>query len=223
MQHILKIQISDIVRFSKGILFVREEKLPDDDIKVSFYAFDATENKISPITKSVYLLNKFGPAFKEIAPQLGDYVSCDAGRLPDGCTAVIYNTGEMGLFGADGALIRTGDLFYHESPARDIAVENKHFWSAVPEQRALIRYSVSANKVVMRVGGGVSDTFLKPVSVTEFDGKLYVCDRERFCIKTVSLTDYAVETYRQFEEPVHKYLRVDGCEFVLLNSGVYTL
>ncbi len=61
MQHILKIQISDIVKFSRGVLFVREEKLPDDETKVSFYAFDVKENKIAPITKSVYLLNKFGP------------------------------------------------------------------------------------------------------------------------------------------------------------------
>lgn len=223
MQHILKIQISDIVRFSKGILFVREERMENDETKVSFYAFDAQENKISPITKSVYLLNKFGPAFKEISAQLGDYVSCDAGRLPDGVTAVIYTTGEMGLFGTDGSLSWTGDLFYHERPARDVAVEGKHIWSVVPEMHALIRYSVAANKVVMRIGGIASGTFDRPVSVSGYDGMLYVCDRDRFCIKTVSLTDFSVETYRQFEEPVHKYLRSADTEFVLLNSGVYTL
>ena len=223
MQHILKIQISDIVRFSKGILFVREEHLEDDETKVSFYAFDAKDNKIAPITKSVYLLNKFGPAFKEIASQLGDYVSCDAGRLLDGGTAVIYTTGEMGLFDGEGELTWTGDLFYHEHPARDIAVENRHIWSVVPEIHALIRYSIAANKVVMRIGGISSGTFDRPVSVAEYDGKLYVCDRDKHCIKTVSLTDYAVETYRQFEEPVHKYIKSADCEFVLLNSGVYIL
>ncbi|MBR1811664.1 MAG: hypothetical protein IJ766_08490 [Clostridia bacterium] len=223
MQQILKIHISDVVKFSKGILFVREEKLDGGEIKVSFYAYDVAENQIAPITKSVYLLNKFGRSFKPIEKQLGDYVSCDAGRLPDGGAAVIYTTGEMGIFTGSGELKWTGDLLYHGCPARDIAVENKHIWSVVPDMKAVIRYSVTANKVVMRIGGGSTGTFQKPVSVSEYENVLYICDREKFCIKTIDLSDFSVRDYRQFEEPVHKYLQSAGKEFAVLNSGVYIL
>ena len=223
MQQILKIHLADMIRFSKGVLFVREEKQPDETTKVTFFAYTVEDHKIAPITKSVYLLNKFGPAFKPVEKQLGDYVSCDAGKLPDGGAAVIYPTGELGLFSPDGALRWTGDLLYHDSPARDVAVENRHLWSVVPDQRAVIRYSLATNKVVMRIGGGTTGTFGKPVAIAEFDNRLYVCDREKFCIKTVDLADFSVRDYRQFEEPVHKYIQAAGKEFAVLNSGVYIL
>lgn len=223
MRQILKIHITDIVPFSKGILFVRQENLEDERVKVSFFAYDATENQIAPITKSVYLLSKFGPSFKTVVEQLGDYVSCDADKLPGGGVAVTYTTGETGLFSNEGELLWTGDLQYHGSPARDVAVENNHLWSVVPDKKALIRYSINANKVVMRIGGGAAGTFVRPVSVVSYDDCLYVCDRETYRIKTVALNDFTVRDYRQFDEPVHKYLRAAGEEFVVLNSGVYTL
>lgn len=223
MKQILKIHITDILPFSKGILFVRQENLEDDNIKVSFFAYDVTQNMITPVTKSVYLLNKFGPSFRPIVEQLGDYVSCDADKIAGGGTAVIYTSGETGIFSSLGDLIWTGDLQYHDSPARDIAVEKNHIWSVVPEKKALIRYSINANKVVMRIGGGSAGTFVKPVSVSCYDDSLYVCDRETYRIKTVSLTDFTVRDYRQFDEPVHKYLRSANEEFVVLNSGVYML
>lgn len=223
MKQILKIHITDIVPFSKGFLFVRQETLKNDDVKVSFFGYDAIDDSIAPITKSVYLLNKFGPSFKPVAKQLGDYVSCDAGKLPGGSTAVIYTSGEMGIFSEKGELKWTGDLFYHDFPARDIAVENNHIWSVVPDMHAVIRYSVTANKVIMRIGGGAAGTFARPVAVCGYDGILYICDRETYRIKTINLADFTVDDYRQFEEPVHKYLRAAGKEFVVLNSGVYML
>lgn len=223
MKQILKIHITDMVPFSKGILFVRQETLESGDVKVSFFGYDAVAEQIAPITKSAYLLNKFGPAFQPIAAQLGDYVSCDAGKLPGGGAAVIYTTGEMGIFSEKGELKWTGDLFYHNSPARDVAVENRHIWSAVPDQRAVIRYAIDANKVVMRIGGGAAGTFAKPVAIAQYDDILYVCDRENYRIKTIDLRDFSVSDYRQFEEPVHKYLRSASKEFAVLNSGVYIL
>ena len=104
MKQILKIHITDMVPFSKGILFVRQETLKSGDVKVSFFGYDAIAEQIAPITKSAYLLNKFGPAFQPIAAQLGDYVSCDAGKLPGGGAAVIDTTGEMGIFSEKGEL-----------------------------------------------------------------------------------------------------------------------
>lgn len=223
MKQILKIHITDIIPFSKGFLFVRQETLRNGDVKVSFFGYDAFEDAIAPITKSVYLLNKFGAAFKPIAGQLGDYVSCDAGKLPNGGAAIIYSTGEMGIFSESGDLKWTGDLFYHDSPAKDIAIENNHIWSVVPDVHAVIRYSIPANKVVMRIGGGSTGTFVTPTAITEHNEILYICDKSTYAIKSVNLSNFTVDDYRHFEEPVHKYIRSADKEFVVLNSGVYML
>ncbi|HQA05634.1 MAG TPA: hypothetical protein PLD98_04970, partial [Clostridiales bacterium] len=60
MRRILSINIIDVVPFSKGLLFVRKEQLSNGSVKVSFFSYDITTGKIAPVTKSVYLLNKFG-------------------------------------------------------------------------------------------------------------------------------------------------------------------
>ncbi|MCL2512786.1 MAG: hypothetical protein FWF08_02700 [Oscillospiraceae bacterium] len=223
MTKILGISVIDVIPFSKGIIFVKKEALENETVKVSFFSYDTDTEKIAGVTKNVYLLNKFGPAFAPIAQQLGDYVSCDAGTLPDLNTVILYATGEMGIFDDQGALLWTGDLFYHDSPARDVAIENKHIWCAVPEQNSIIRYSTTASKVVMRIGGDKSPTFACPVAVNEYGGMLYVCNHGSMKIRTINLKDFSVRDYMAFDEPVHKYLRVADKEFAVLDSGVYML
>lgn len=223
MKKILSIDIIDIIPYVRGILFVRKENLEDDNIKVTFFCYDTEEDCIKAVPKSVYLLNKFGSSYESIAKQLGDYVSCDAGILPGNSSFVIFPSGEVGVFSPEGVLKWTGDLIYHEASASGIAVENSHIWCAVPGRNCVIRYSVAAGKVVMRIGSENSGTFAHPETVTQHDGKLYVCSRDSMKISTVNLRDYSVADYLCFAEPVHKYLTGGGKEFVVLDSGVYML
>lgn len=223
MLKIVSLDIVDLLSFPSGILFVLKENLDNGAVKVSFYSFDIATKSIATVTKSAYLLTKFGPAYSPIARQLGDYVSCDTAKLWNGNTFIIYSTGEMGLFDEDGALVRTGDLMYNGAPARDVAVDNNYIWSAVPAKNLIVKYSMLQNRVVMRIGGDNSTTFLSPVSVEEYDGYLYVCCKDARRIKRVNLDDYSVDEYKEFDEPVFKYLRVGKYEFVVLESGVYML
>ncbi len=87
----------------------------------------------------------------------------------------------------------------------------------------IVKYSLLQNRVVMRIGGDTSATFLNPVSVEEYDGFLFVCCKDARKIRRVRLSDYTVDEYKEFDEPVFKYLRVGSCEFVVLESGVYML
>ena len=223
MLKIVSLDIVDLLSFPSGILFVLKENLENGAVKVSFYSFDIATQSIATVTKSAYLLTKFGPAYTPIAKQLGDYVSCDTAKLWNGNTFIIYSTGEMGIFDEEGALVRTGDLMYNGVPARDVAVDNNYIWSAVPAKNLIVKYSMLQNRVVMRIGGDNSTTFLNPVSVEEYDGYLYVCCKDARRIKRVNLSDYSVDEYKEFDEPVFKYLRVGKNEFVVLESGVYML
>ena len=223
MLKIVSLDIVDLLAFPSGILFVIKENLENSAVKVSFYSFDIATQSIATVTKSAYLLTKFGPAFTPIAKQLGDYVSCDAAKLWNGHTFIIYSTGEMGIFDENGALVRTGDLKYNDAPARDVAVDNNYIWSAVPAKNLIVKYSLLQDRVVMRIGGDTANTFINPVSVEEYDGYLYVCCKDGRKIRRVRLSDFTVDEYKEFDEPVFKYLRVGANEFVVLESGVYML
>lgn len=223
MLKIVSLDIVDLLAFPSGILFVLKEPLENGQVKVSFYSFDIATRSIATVTKSAYLLTKFGAAYTPIAKQLGDYVSCDTAKLWNGHTFIIYSTGEMGIFDENGALVRTGDLTYNGAPARDVAVDNNYIWSAVPGKNMVVKYSLLQNRVVMRIGGETSSTFVNPVSVEEYDGYLYVCCKDARKIRRVRLGDFTVDEYKEFDEPVFKYLRVGKNEFVVLESGVYML
>ena len=223
MLKIVSLDIVDLLSFPSGILFVLKENLENGAVKVSFYSFDIAKKSIASVTKNAYLLTKFGAAYTPIAKQLGDYVSCDTAKLWNGNTFIIYSTGEMGIFDDTGALVRTGDLMYNGAPARDVAVDNNFIWSAVPSKNLIVKYSLLQNRVVMRIGGDNSTTFVNPVAVEEYDGYLYVCCKDMRKIKRVRLSDFTVDEYKEFDEPIFKYLRVGSYEFAVLESGVYML
>lgn len=223
MIKVVSLDILDLIGFSSGVLFVLRENQNSDTVKVSFYSFDLETKSIASVTKNAYLLTKFGSSFAPIAKQLGDYVSCDAAKLWNGQTFIIYSTGEIGVFDEQGNLIKTDDLFYKDSPARDVAVDKNYIWSAVPDKNLIIKYSLLQNRVIMRIGGDGSDTFNTPVSVAEYDGYLYVCNKDSRRIVRIDLNSYTVESYKEFDEAVYKYVRVENSEFVILESGVYLL
>ncbi len=223
MVKIVSLDIVDLISFPSGILFVLKENIENGSVKVSFYSFDTASQSIATVTKNAYLLSKFGASYELIAKQLGDYVSCDAAKLWNGQTFIIYSSGEIGIFDEQGALLRTGDLTYRDAPARDVAADNNYIWSVVPSKNLIVKYSLLQNRVVMRIGGDNSTTFSNPVAITEYDRCLYVCNQDTCKIKRVRLNDFSVEDYKEFDEPVYKYLRVGKNEFVVLSSGVYML
>lgn len=223
MKKILSVDIVDIIPFQDGVLFVRDERIDDENVKVSFYSYSVSTDKIAPVAKSVYLMNKFGNAYASISDKLGDYVTCETGRLDDGSCTVVFPTGECGIFDADGVLAWNGDIFYHSAPGRSIAVENRHLWCVVPELDCVIRYSLAAGKVIMRIGGSESKTFDAPVSVTEYDDKLYISNSGSMKINTLDLRDFTVSDFLQIDEPVYKYIRSCDREFIRIESGVYMI
>lgn len=223
MIKVVSLDILDLIGFQSGVLFVLKENQNSDSVKVSFYSFDIETKSIATVTKNAYLLTKFGSAYAPIANQLGDYVSCDAAKLWNGHTFVIYSTGETGIFDEQGNLIKTADLTYREAPARDVAVDNNYIWSVVPEHNLIIKYSLLQNRVIMRIGGDESNTFNCPVAVSEYDGFLYICNKNSKKIKRLNLKTFLVEDYKEFDEAVYNYVKVGQNEFVILDSGVYLL
>ena len=166
---------------------------------------------------------KFGENYAAIADEIGDYVSCEAALFKNKSVIVVYPSGETGLFDKRGRNVWTGDLFYHDCPITGAVANGVYFWSAIPLQNSIISYSVPHKKFSMRIGGESSPTFSQPVSVSLYKNELFVCNAGSNKIRVVDLKNYLASDFRQFDEPVYKYLRAGGKEFVILASGVYTL
>ncbi len=223
MKKLMDIDIADIIPFSKGIIVARKDTLKSGEVRISFITYDVKLERPSQSTKGAYLFNKFGDAYEKITEQLGDYLSCDAVVLPNKHVAVAYKTGELGLFDEKGTLYWTGDLQYRDCPVSGVAAEKKYLWCVVPDNNCVIRYSPVTEKIVLRIGGDSSTAFLNPVSITNYNDVLYICNHQSFKIRTIDLKNFTVSDYKEFEEPIYKYIRTNDREIVELESGVYML
>ncbi len=215
--------IYDIIAFSNGIIYTKKKVLENGSVKVNFFGYDIKRMQDTPVTKSVYMLNKYGAEYKKIVEQLGDYVSCDADIMPSKHAVVVYNSGETGMFSPDGEMMWSSDLNYQGCEITGVAADGRQFWSVVPSKNCIVSYSLSHKKFSMRIGSPESTSFQNPVSIVKYDNELYVCNTLSRKIRTINLNDYSVSDFRIFDEPVYKYLRSCGKEIVVLESGVYVL
>ncbi|MBR5273462.1 MAG: hypothetical protein IKU25_08770 [Clostridia bacterium] len=223
MEKILNIEIFDMFPYEHGFIFSKKIRTDEGRVKISYNTFLTELGESHSISRGAYLFNKFGETYKNIANQLGDYVTCDSTLLPDGRRMVVFPSGEYGIFTANGMVQSTGDLKYKEDRAHGICMDGENFWSVVPNSNCVLRYNVKSLGINMRIGGGRASAFERPEDIVMYDGKLYVCCAESCCVKSIDLKDYSIRTYIVFDEPIWKYLRVNGKEFVLLNSGIYKL
>ena len=181
------------------------------------------EQSEAKFSKFINLLNKYGPEYKKIAEQLGDYVSCDADIMASKHSIVVYDSGETGIFSPDGEMIWSSDLNYQGCEINGVAVDGAQFWSVVPDKNCIVCYSVAHKKFSMRIGSAESTSFQHPVSISKYDDELFICNTDSRKVRTINLKDFSVNDYRIFDEPVYKYLRSCGKEIVVLESGVYVL
>lgn len=223
MKRIVSGVLLDILPHASGFLYAEMTFDKSGKEKVSFYSYEQDREDFLPIVTRVYLTHKFGDGYRKIVEEIGDFLSCDAAPMGKSGTVVLFESGEMYIFGAEGKLKWSGEVTYRDNPVRDLAVDGNDIWCTVPDGNAVICYSPTEKRVALRIGGENPVTFDEPVSVSKFDNTLYVTSRKAQKVRSIRLTDYEVQDYRKFREPVHKFFRVGNKEYVVLDSGVYVL
>lgn len=223
MRKIIDFETYGLLPIAEGFLFIKPEVLPDGKVKGQFFGFDARAERTVQITKWVYFQAKFGEAYKEISSQIKDYVSCSTDILSNSHTVLLYPDGDLGIFNGKGTAVWTGELKYNGEPVQGVAADGKTFWSVVPTLNAIVCYATDERRVQMRIGGGKSTAFSQPSDIVKYADKLYISNAGSNKVRTISLSNYAVSDYLEFDEPVKKYFIASGKEFVLLDSGLYVL
>lgn len=215
--------VLDLISFQQGVLFVIKEPSTDGLPKISYYSFDAKTHSIATVTKSAYLLTKFGQGFNNITTAIDDCISCEAQRISDGRIMITYTNGEIGIFSDNGELLHSDVLKYNDCPVRGLAYDGEHSWFAVPSENAIVRYNSEKCRIDMRIGGKGSKTFNNPCSVSVYDTSLFVSCMNSKSVIEMSLHDFTIINTHVFDEPIAEYIKTAGGEFAVLQSGIYLL
>lgn len=224
MQLISSKDIVDIIKYSDTSI-VLVEKLPlanGSQYKVQYSIVDFEKKSIDVVTKSAYLLKKFGSNFNRISQIIPNFVQCDAAVLYDRRVLTIYPNGEAGIFDRDGELEWSGEFDYHDKTVNCLALDGKYFWSVCSEENCVIRYSCQNMNVDLRIGGVDAQTFINPTHISVDDGDIYVCcDNNK--VRKIDGNNYTVSDYLNFTDNVKQYYKFGDFAVAVMTSGTYVL
>lgn len=222
MELISRKEIVDVIGFNENAAILVEKRplIDPGQYKASYSLVNFDTKSLEVITKSAYLLKKFGAAFTAINTIIPNFVQCDAAVLYDRRVLVIYPNGETGIFDREGKLEWNGTFDYHDAPIRNLALEGKYFWSVCPGENCVIRYACQNMKLDLRIGGKDSDTFTQPQHICYDNGNIYVvCDNNK--IRKIDGTNYTVSDYKNFNDTVKRYYKFGNYSIVVMISGTY--
>lgn len=221
MKKLIEVKTERIYPIDNGFIYADTK---GDGSKIKFFRYDMRLEIPVPIRQSVFIEKKFGNNPPAAVYEFSDCLNCDCAAFSTGNTAVLFHDGDIGWFGADGQLLKTGRLLHKGAPGRCILPDGSDtFWSVIPDEGAVIQYSVTNGRMIIRIGGGEKSPFEHPSHVAKYGDSLFISDDKNGKVQRVNLTDYRVSVYRQFDEPVHQYLRAGNSEIVCLESGIYIL
>lgn len=206
-----------------GFIYAQRSKLQNGQETVAFYVYDQDGDRTLPVKIKMYLEAKFGLQYREIAKKLGNYIACDSAKLRSNGVATLFDDGNMNIFDSDGTLMLQEKLVYQSCPIRSLALDGNCFWCVVPDRNSVVKFSPIEKRVLLRIGGGASVAFQRPVSISKVNDKLYVCNEYNNTIRTIDLANYSVKDYLTFKEPLKKYFKVGFMEYVVLESGIYCI
>ncbi len=207
---------------SKAVLVEKRSEPDPAHFKVSYYVIDFKEKTKEVLTKSAYILKKFGASCAEIIKTIPNFVQCSCAVLYDKRVLVVYPNGETGLFERNGELSWSGVLKYHESTVCGLALDGKYFWTLCPEENCIIRYSAQNMQSDFIIGGKDQKTFLNPTHISVDEGIVYVCSSGN-TVRRIENENFRVSDYLRFNEPILQFYKFGIYSIAVLQSGTYLL
>ncbi|MFR5876253.1 MAG: hypothetical protein ACLUFN_07160 [Eubacterium sp.] len=215
-------EIIDIIKFSESkVIFV--EKKPFGDLsqyKANYFILNFETGEKEVVTKSAYLMRKFGPNYEKITESIANYVQCDVAVLTDKNVLVIFPNGQTGLFDSAGGMKWNGTLKYNDKIVSGIATDNDYFWSCCKDENCVIRYSSDNIKVDIRIGGKEATTFTKPDFVSADDEYIYVCC-DGLKVRKIDKSNFTVSDVKGSYIGLKKFYKLGKFSIICTSDGAY--
>ncbi len=223
MKKISNYEITDLVRYADDAIII-VEKVPTLDItkpNANYYLLNLKTFEKEAITKSVYLMKKFGAgAYQKIVEKIESVAQCDTVIFPSREVFVLFPNGQCGLFDAQGALQWTKTLSYNDKEVHSLAAEDGYIWCCCKDENCVIRYSTDNFKVDLRIGSKEADTFPSPSFLSTDGSSVYVCCNGRR-LRKIDLQDYTVSDVTDGIPQLRRFYRFGNISLLCTADGAY--
>lgn len=222
MKQIFGTEALQMLPCQNGFVFVIKQEEYDGKAVIAYKMLDFEHMNMTAVTRSVYLLAKFGNCFEQFEDNPEQFLSLRSVTLPDHRLLVTDAAGNTVAYTAEGNICWQGSLAYEGAAPDSMAAAENCFWASYPEKGAVIRYGVQSLRPELRIGGGNS-SLPTPEGLFFYHEQLLICCKDEKAILQLNPQTFAVEEYHSFAEPVHRYFKYHANEIVLLDSGIYKL
>ncbi len=208
---------------SDGMIFAFCQELYDERMAAGFRSVAFDSGKMTQVTADYFSIAKFGTNYKTLLLTIDNPITCKTAFLENGNIFVATDLGKAMIFDRDNAIVWSGEMTHKGNPLSGVAVDGNSLWCSYKDSSILVRYNTRTMRDELRLGGGKNTVIGSPKSIFICDGVMRVCDAEAKKIFEINLSSYAMQVYKEFDEPVHQYMKVRNNELVLLDSGIYLL
>ena len=139
-----------------GFLYSYCMEKTEDHYKIGYKMISFDTGKVSNVTKSIYMLTKFGADYKFFEKKIKNYLTCFSILLDGGRTLVIERDGSATIFNTEGDELFSGLFLYQNSAPGGVSVYGNALWVSYPEHNVLIRYNLNTLREELRIGGSNS-------------------------------------------------------------------
>ena len=223
MKTLFQGEVVDVVLVENGLIIAYVCQRDSDTVTIAYKMVTFTDGKFTFIQRSLYEFSKFGTNKPSFMKNVENHITSKSLSLSSGKNFILEKNGNGKLIDIDNACVWSGNLSYRGNPPSGIAVSNRSMWTCYKDASVLIRLNLMTMKEELRIGGGASSPFDKPTDLFIDGNDIYVCNGGSNSVVKVNLNSYAAEIYRQFDSPVYRFIKNDGYEFAVLQSGIYLL
>lgn len=222
MEKISEHKALSLLELPNGFLFAYCIEESEDQMTVGYQMVSFDTGKISNVSKSIYMLTKFGADYKAFENVINNYLTCSTVLLDGGKTFIVEKNKNAYLFGNKETPLWSGSLLFNNTSPSDVAVSADALWASYQEENAFIRYNSTTLRQELRIGG-VNSPIKNPENIFCSGNKIFVSCGDTKEIWKLDTKTFATEKYFEFEESVHSYKFIDKYEIVALDSGIYLI
>jgi hypothetical protein len=222
MRKICSDKVYSVHPLPNGFVYSYLVEQMENELKVGYKMVSFDTDKISNVTKNIYMLAKFGAEYKTFISKIKNYLTCFSIPTEEGKTFVIEQDGTATLYGALGEELWQEKMLYQSATPGGVAVNGNTLWVSYPNQGVLVRHNLKTLRQELRIGGENSP-FSKAKGLFPAGSKLFICSQESNAIWKLDTSTYQTELYYQFDEPIYDYKFINRYEIAVLKSGIYLL
>lgn len=208
---------------SDGMVFAYCQERDSNQITVAFKTVSFETGVMTNVTSDFFSIAKFGAKYKSYLFQIDNPITCKVAELGNGNIFISDDKSEAKILDRNISTVWSGNLSHKGNPVSGVAVDGSSLWCSYKDSGILVRYNTRTMRDELRLGGGKTAVISSPKGIYIQDGMMRVCDCRENKIFEIDLNTYAMNIYREFDEPVHQYIKVRSYELVLLDSGIYLL